>query len=248
MPSYSTLIQEKVPESSVLRPVPDGIPQSLLCRLFRVQQFNDIHERAAELHLRLPLGKKRLKRLECIRSAGALFIHVPKNGGTSICNQLYGCSMMHQTFRYYRHVTPELSRELPSFAIWRDPVERFVSAWAFARKGGTSTVRIHPSVNALYRSFDTLDDAITHVESQSSPYDVDHVFRPQAWYICGKDGKLEVDRLFPMKQIAQLPKLVPAMKGHIIPHLNQNPHTIEVTALQERRIRRLYQQDEALRP
>lgn len=78
MPSYSTLVQEKIPESSVLRPVPDGIPQSLLCRLFRVQQFNDIHERAAELHLHLPLGKKRLKRLECIRSAVHCLFMFPK--------------------------------------------------------------------------------------------------------------------------------------------------------------------------
>lgn len=230
------------------RSAPDGFPQSLLCRLFRVKQFNDIHERAAELRLHLPLGKKRLNRIERIREAGALFIHVPKNGGTSVCNQLYGCSMMHQTIRYYQHVTPNLCKNLPSFAVWRDPVERFVSAWAFARKGGTSTVKIHPSVNDLYRSFHTLDDAISHVENQSSPYTVDHVFRPQSWYVCGQDGTLMVDTLFPMEKISQLPDLVPAMAGQTIPHLNENPHSQDVTAEQIRRIRRLYEQDEALRP
>ncbi|WP_231502833.1 sulfotransferase family 2 domain-containing protein [Gluconobacter thailandicus] len=230
------------------RSAPDGFPQSLLCRLFRVKQFNDIHERAAELRLHLPLGKKRLNRIEHIREAGALFIHVPKNGGTSVCNQLYGCSMMHQTIRYYQHVTPDLCKNLPSFAVWRDPVERFVSAWAFARKGGTSTVKIHPSVNDLYRSFHTLDDAISHVENQSSPYAVDHVFRPQSWYVCGQDGTLMVDTLFPMEKISQLPDLVPAMAGQTIPHLNENPHSQDVTAEQIRRIRRLYEQDEALRP
>ncbi|UMM09499.1 sulfotransferase family protein [Gluconobacter frateurii] len=248
MLSNSSLIEMPVSEKKGSRSAPDGFPQSLLCQLFRVKQFNDIHERAAELRLHLPLGKKRLNRIERIRKAGALFIHVPKNGGTSVCNQLYGCSMMHQTLRYYQHVTPDLCRDLPSFAIWRDPVERFVSAWAFARKGGTSTVKIHPSVNDLYKSFHTLDDAISHVESQSSPYAVDHVFRPQSWYVCQKDGTLAVDTLFPMEKISQLPDLVPAMAGQTIPHLNQNPHPQDVTAEQIRRIRRLYEQDEALRP
>ncbi|KXV53453.1 hypothetical protein AD946_07675 [Gluconobacter thailandicus] len=248
MLSNSSLIGMPTSEKKGSRSAPDGFPQSLLCRLFRVKQFNDIHERAAELRLHLPLGKKRLNRIEHIREAGALFIHVPKNGGTSVCNQLYGCSMMHQTIRYYQHVTPDLCKNLPSFAVWRDPVERFVSAWAFARKGGTSTVKIHPSVNDLYRSFHTLDDAISHVENQSSPYAVDHVFRPQSWYVCGQDGTLMVDTLFPMEKISQLPDLVPAMAGQTIPHLNENPHSQDVTAEQIRRIRRLYEQDEALRP
>lgn len=248
MLSHSSLIEMQVADQKESPSAPDGFPQSLLCQLFRVKQFNDIHERAAELHLLLPLGKKRLNRIARIREAGALFIHVPKNGGTSVCNQLYGCSMMHQTIRYYRHVTPDLCRDLPSFAIWRDPVERFVSVWAFARKGGTSTVKIHPSLNSLYRSFHTLDDALSHVENQSSLYAVDHVFRPQSWYVCGKDGSLAVDTLFPMEKIAQLPDLVPAMVGQTIPHLNQNPHQHDVTADQVRRIRKLYEQDEALRP
>lgn len=245
---HSSVIKVPVEDQNDPSSIPDGFTQSLLCQLFRVSQFNDIHERAAELRLPLPLGKKRLNRIERIRKAGTLFIHVPKNGGTSLCTQLYGCSMMHQTIRYYRRVTPDLYRNLTSFAIWRDPVERFVSAWAFARKGGTATVKIHPSVNNLYRSFHTLDDAISYVENQSSPYAVDHVFRPQSWYVCEKDGTLAVDTLFPMEKISQLPDLLPVMNGQIILHLNQNPHSQNVTAEQIRRIRKVYAQDEALRP
>lgn len=105
-----------------------GLPQRLLCTAFRVRQYNDVHARAADLRLRLPLGRKRLQRLARIREAGVMFIHVPKNGGTSICDLLYGGIMMHETWRYYHHVAPALCRSLPSFAIWRDPVKRFVSA------------------------------------------------------------------------------------------------------------------------
>ncbi|WP_408872474.1 hypothetical protein [Gluconobacter roseus] len=225
-----------------------GLPQRLLCSTFRVQQYNDVHARAADLRLRLPLGRKRLQRIERIREAGALFIHVPKNGGTSICDLLYGGIMMHETWRYYNHVAPDLCRTLPSFAIWRDPMKRFVSAWAFARRGGTSRVKIHPAVNALYRSFHTLDHAIDHVESCSSVYEMDHVFRPQTLYVCDRNGRLAVDQLFSMDRISSLPDLVPVLKGKTIPHLNGNSHDVVPTAAQAKRIREIYSADEALRP
>ncbi|WP_062511425.1 sulfotransferase family protein [Gluconobacter roseus] len=225
-----------------------GLPQRILCKAFRVRQYNDVHARAADLRLRLPLGRKRLQRIERIREAGALFVHVPKNGGTSICDLLYGGIMMHETWRYYHHVAPDLSRTLPSFAIWRDPVKRFVSAWAFARRGGTSRVRIHPSVNALYRSFHTLDHAIDHVESCRSVYDMDHVFRPQALYVCDRNGRLAVDQLFSMDRMSSLPELVPALRGKTIPHLNSNNHDVVPTPAQAKRIRQIYSADEALRP
>ncbi len=225
-----------------------GLGQRLLCGTFRVRQYNDVHARAADLRLRLPLGNKRLQRIERIRKAGALFIHVPKNGGTSVCDLLYGGIMMHETWRYYQHVAPDLCRTLPSFAIWRDPVKRFVSAWAFARRGGTSRVRIHPSVNALYRTFQTLDDAIDHVDSCSSVYEMDHVFRPQTLYVCDRQGRLAVDQLVPMDRISSLPDLVPALRGRTIPHLNSNIHDVVPTATQAKRIRQLYSADEALRP
>lgn len=219
------------------------LPQRALCRAFRVQQFNDVHARAVDLWLKLPLGRKRLNRLDRIRKAGALFIHVPKNGGTSVCEMLYGTVMMHETMRYYRHVAPDLCRDVPSFAIWRDPVERFVSAWAFARRGGTARVQIHPSFNALYRSFNTLDDALDHVEGSRSPYQIDHIFRQQSWYVCDREGRLVVDRLLSMSSITHLPALVPALSGLTIPHLNGNRHETQVTTNQIRRIRKIYRAD-----
>ena len=229
-------------------PEGSGLPQRMLCQLFGVQQYPDVHARAADLRLRLPLGRKRLQRLERIREAGAMFIHVPKNGGTSVCDLLYGGIMLHETWRYYHHVAPELCRTVPSFAIWRDPVKRFVSAWSFARRGGTTRVRIHPSVSRLYRSFHTLDDAIDHVESCSSVYDMDHVFRPQSLYVCDRNGRLAVDQLITMDRISSLPDLVPALRGRIVPHLNGNPHDAAATPAQAKRIRQIYSADEDLRP
>jgi len=214
--------------------------------VFKVKQFNDIHERAADLKLKLPAGGKRAQRIERIRKAGVLFVHVPKNAGTSICNQLYGGIMMHESARYYRHVAPELFRSVPSFAIWRHPVERFVSAYAFARHGGTSRVSIHPSVRDTYSAFSCLDDAITHVENTRSPYDLDHVFRPQSWYVCDRNNNLIVNQLFSMDMLPHLQQHVPALQNHPISHLNENKNSVQATEKQAARILNIYAQDKKL--
>ncbi|MBR0558804.1 sulfotransferase family 2 domain-containing protein [Neokomagataea anthophila] len=242
-------LQDTLPitPSSLPYPTRDDWAHRALSTLFRVQQFNDIHERAADLKMPLPCGGKRKRRLETILKSGVLFVHVPKNGGTSICDQLYGGIMMHESIRYYQHVAPDMVRILPSFAIWRDPVERFISAWSFARRGGTQRVNMHPSVNALYRTLHTLDDAITLVEKAPSPYDVDHIFRPQHWYLCNRQGELAVSKLFSMAQINDLPQHIPQLKKRSIPHLNKNAHALQVTEEQKHRIRALYAKDETLR-
>jgi hypothetical protein len=61
-----------------------------LARLFGVRKVADIHEKLADFGLAVPLGAKARRRLELIDRTGILFIHVPKNAGTSISSALYG--------------------------------------------------------------------------------------------------------------------------------------------------------------
>ncbi|WP_227003284.1 sulfotransferase family 2 domain-containing protein [Kozakia baliensis] len=224
------------------------IPQRLFEKLCRVKIYGDIHERATDLGIQLPLGSKRKNRLQQIRAARTLFIHVPKNAGTSISQQLYGRSMRHETARYYFHVAPDLKNPAVSrFAIWRDPVERFLSAYDFARTGGAGLATLHPRFRPLYRQFRSVDDALDHIEQAKSPYELDHVFRPQSWYVCDWNNRLLVDQLIPLTEIPELPKIVPALTGCRIPHLNHTKRTtLRATPHQIDRIRRFYAQDEQL--
>ena len=70
---------------------------------------------------------------------GAIFVHVPKNAGTSVEVCLSGkhtlCSQ-HFTAHELKAQHPKRWRELPTFAIFRDPVERFISAYNYLFNGG----------------------------------------------------------------------------------------------------------------
>ncbi len=62
-----------------------------------------------------------------------IFIHVPKNAGTSI---LVNCNMKdigHHKWNYYAEKYPKEWKEYISFAIVRDPIERLISCYEYAR-------------------------------------------------------------------------------------------------------------------
>jgi hypothetical protein len=71
-----------------------------------------------------------------ILQRGILFIHIPKNAGTSISHALYGKEIGHHPVAWYRERFPHSLAGIPSFAVVRDPVRRFVSAFLFLKSGG----------------------------------------------------------------------------------------------------------------
>ena len=154
----------------------------------------DLHEQPT-FGLYPPLDPKLVRRLARIREAGVLFIHIPKNAGMSVNSILYGEQIFHPTIRYYCRVAPDIVRDLPSFAIWRDPVERFVSAYCYAKAGGGPTSRVSRAFRDRYMAFEDFDAALTHVETTPSLYDLDHIFRPQFWYVANMSGRIAVDQI-----------------------------------------------------
>src|SRR4051812_44382026 len=67
-----------------------------------------------------------------MRRRNLIFVHVPRAAGTSISSVLFGArNTLHHTIRYYRTVHPRFYANAMSFAVLRDPFERFASAYAF---------------------------------------------------------------------------------------------------------------------
>jgi len=221
--------------------------QRIACRAFGVHLLSDIHERGCDWRLPLPLGPARRERIARIADAGLLFVHIPKAAGTSISQALYGFQIKHASIRLSRRVAGGRLAHLPSFAVLRDPVERFVSAWRYGRAGGGAIHGVADSFRALYQGFTMIDDALDHVEAAGSPFAVDHIFRAQSWYVSDATGRITVDRLLTTNDIPRLPQLIQGFPDRPVPHLNGSAAADTLpTAEQLARLRRLYAADFAL--
>jgi hypothetical protein len=217
--------------------------ESALLRLFGVHLATDIHERAADWGLRLPPGAKRRERLSRIAKRGIVFVHIPKNGGTSIGQALYGMHVGHASVRFYLTAAAGLMRTCPTFAVLREPEERFLSAYRHARLGVAADTVIHDAFREDYQAFRSIDDALDHIESARSPYDLDNIFRAQRWYLTDRAGKLVVQNLVAFDQLPRLRELMPSL-GIDVPHLNRSePFPLTLTAQQRLRLRHIYADD-----
>jgi hypothetical protein len=216
-------------------------------RMTGLKIVSDLHERPTFPGIYPPLDPLLRRRLDRIRDAGVLFIHIPKNAGMSVSSTLYHDQVFHPTIRYYARVAPDIVRTLPSFAVWRHPVERFVSAFRYAQAGGSHEVPVARAFRDRYMAFQTLDDAIDHVAMTGSLYDLDHIFRPQFWYVADMAGRIAVDR------ICMIDDLDNALAGYAkaplekIAWLNRSRALdIELTERQLARLRSLYPIDFAI--
>src|ERR1700761_9469052 len=176
-----------------------GARRRLLCRAFGVRLVSDIHERACDLGLPMPMGARRRSRMERVAESGLVFIHIPKAAGMSISQALYGEQIKHLSIRLCHQIAGGRLAELPSFAVLREPTERFLSAYRYGRAGGSASNSVAGGVRAGYPAFRSIDDAIDHVEQAASPYAVDHIYRPQSWYVTDGMGRIGVDRLVRME-------------------------------------------------
>jgi chondroitin 4-sulfotransferase 11 len=144
------------------------------------------------------LEKRRArKRSADFLRAGVTFIHVPRSAGSSIADALYGKFIGHFTVQQMLEACPEDVLALPRFTVVRNPWDRLVSAYEFARAGGGTEgphmVKI--SNPSRYRRAEYSDFA-TFVRAHVVGFDaqkLDGVFRPQMYYIRDDQGKLPFD-------------------------------------------------------
>ena len=209
--------------------------------------ISDLHERSTFAGLYPPLDLKLRRRLTRIREAGVLFIHIPKNAGMSVSSALYGEQVFHPSIRYYQRVAPDIVRNLPSFAVWRHPVERFISGLKYAQAGGGTDAVVSRAFRSQYAKLKTVDDALNHIEAMPSFFDLDHIFRPQFWYIADTAGRIAVD------QVCMIEDLPVAAVNNSLPGLDKigwinrsQSVDVDMTAKQLEQLRNLYPIDFAI--
>ena len=62
-----------------------------------------------------------------------IFVHIPKNAGTSIEKHCEMDDTGHKNWKYYYSKYVTEWNEYTSFAVIRDPIDRFISCYRYAR-------------------------------------------------------------------------------------------------------------------
>lgn len=165
---------------------------------FQVDLYADAFERLAIFdRSRLLSATFQHKIAQELRHHPLLFIHVPKNGGTSLKRSLYAHDPGHSTVRYYDWLEPSLRSSAVCFALIRNPVERFLSSFDFLMNGGGSDVSIQPAARRRLSKVRSVDQFLDYLESINGDwFKVDTFARPQWWYIADRDGRIAIDHLW----------------------------------------------------
>ncbi len=183
-----------------------------------------------------------------LRARNLIFIHVPRVAGTSIVRTLYGdIGICHHSMRYYQAVDPGFARQADSFALLRDPVDRFASAYAFVRSGGATVGRLSEVFVRQTANVNSVDDYLSFLEGRRV-LDLDFVMRPQSWFVCDHAGTPLVKNLFVYgEDEARLSTYLASHRIGPLPWLNRSARgNLLLSARQRSRIERLYAQDFAL--
>jgi hypothetical protein len=184
-----------------------------------------------------------------MRARNLIFVHVPRVAGTSVVRALYGDGCIHHhSMRYYRALDPGFAQSAESFALLRDPFERFASAYAYMRAGGTPSSRLSDVFVRQTAGVTTVDDYLCFLEERG-PLDMDFVMRPQSWFVCDPaSGALLVKTLFLLGEDGPaLDAYLAPQKIGPLPWLNRGPRTaLLLNTRQRRRVERLYGDDFAL--
>jgi Sulfotransferase family len=227
------------------------VVEAAACKLAAVDTYADIFEQIARTRWRPDRLKRRITRYvqRMLDKSPAIFIHVPKNAGTSINAALYGFNPGHRSARLYDAFAQETFAAAESFAVLRNPIDRFLSSFDFLMAGGGRDVRIQARPMRRLRHIGTPEQFLDYIESLGGDwFKVDTFARAQYWYVCGEDGSLLVKRTFRFDGMNR--NLTDYLRALGIDHFKErnatSRKTFEISNSVRRRLEALYAPDFAL--
>ena len=127
--------------------------------------------------------------------SGCIFIHVPKAAGTSINNALYGRTLGHYTARQVRRKFPRLYQRSFTFSLVRNPWDRVLSAYRFARAGKTDSMGVENPAQYQISEFKSFERFVLEWLPAQDVYVRDFIFQPQHLFVCDDNDNVIVDHL-----------------------------------------------------
>jgi hypothetical protein len=130
---------------------------------------------------------------------GIVFVHIPKSAGTSINLSLYGQFMGHPRALDVKRWAPSDVKLLPAFAVARNPWDRLVSAYRFARLGegvgGKFQARVWQPEQYQIPEFATFERFVYEWLVTKNVRKIDKIFQPQVIFVSDRVGKVIVDHV-----------------------------------------------------
>ena len=127
----------------------------------------------------------------------SIFVHVPKAAGTSISLAIYGRQIDSHPWPAWYDLNPRKFGSYYKFAVIREPISRFVSAFSFLKRGGLNDWDKSFAEKTLkpYDDPNQLAMALIDGHVQNAILQWEH-FRPQVEYVADANGRSKMDLLF----------------------------------------------------
>jgi hypothetical protein len=156
------------------------------------------------------------------KRAGIVFIHIPKAAGTSIAKAIYGLMLGHTPAYRIARYAPRTFAQLPSLAVTRNPWDRAVSAYHFLHQNNPQYLPYQKISTFDGPKFRTFESFVEEWLVDANLNRVDHVFRPQSSYVVNKGGKIIVDHIGQVENMAAVVDHIRDVTGKQIQikHLN----------------------------
>ncbi len=187
---------------------------------------------------------------DCFVYTNTVFVHIPKNAGQSIGHALYGMTIHHEKAADLRKDRKATYANAFSFAVVRDPVSRFKSAYSYLKQGGRTVD--DKKIADKYLNNCSLEEFLTFLEN--TPFDENQElfhFHTQTSYVCEPFNPLLiiVDRIYKLEHLSTLMRDF-KVASNFAPLLDEIPKVntsksgkLELTSVDEQRIRNLYSID-----
>ncbi len=181
-----------------------------------------------------------------VKSAKILFIHIPKTGGTSIAQVLYGKNLPHYTAQFWNFTYGDSVGKIPSFSMVRHPVNRLVSAYKMAVFGGTDIMAYSRFSRMKLRGLDSLESYVDYIfDNRTQIGRLPLELHDQASFILNEEGVVVVDKLFILNDQSGIPiELYQWLSIKSIPHLNATaPLSVSLNRKTRDKIEQIYSLD-----
>ncbi len=155
---------------------------------------------------------RRMSMPECFSEKKAIFIHIPKTAGKSICKNLFHVKRVgHMPYIWYQGIAPKQCSEYFTFSIVRNPWDRVVSAYSYLLRGGA--IKRDFGLSKIVRKYEGFDDFVGKWMCKENIENHTH-FIPQYRFIENQYGVIDIDFIGRFETLqSDINKVVGCLKG-----------------------------------